>query len=118
MPPLPCFVDLCSSQAILITYWQCASLVVYFTVLGGSTAQASTALYAIYTSALSGSLRTILSIISVSMVPQSSPASNYSYVTSTVAYPYRYPYRLPVLVPYSYAACVPVQNLLPVFQKQ
>jgi len=96
-------VPLHHPQAILITYWQCASIIVYFTVLGGSVSQATIALNTIYLSMLSGALQTSLGVVSVSLGVVTSPAANLSYTTVTVNYPYSYPYVLPYLAPYSYA---------------
>jgi hypothetical protein len=89
------------SEAILVTYWQCASIIVYLTVLGGSVGQASIALNTIYVSMVSGVLRSALGVVSVSIGIVTSPAANLSYTTVTVNYPYSYPYVLPYLVPYS-----------------
>ena len=57
------FLFLLFSQSIVITYWQCASLVVYLTVMGSSTAAATTGLLAIQLAAQSGSLGYVLSVV-------------------------------------------------------
>ena len=104
-PPFPV-------QAILVTSWQCGSIAVFFTILGGTVAQANVALNTVYISMLSGSLNTALQVVSVTVGVLASPRVNISY--STIPYAYSYPYVLPYLVPYSYAAsCLPSTAILP-----
>lgn len=86
-------------QAILITYWQCSSIVAIFTVLGATPAYASNALMLVYNAMLTGQLATLLGITAVSLTQLPFPTA--FTVTSTYAASYYTAIPYPILVSYA-----------------
>jgi hypothetical protein len=99
-----------SPAAIMITYWQCSSIVVIFTVLGATSAQATSVLNLIYASMLGGPLRSLLAVTSVAFNPAPFPTA--VTVTSTYARPYYPMIPYPIVVSSSNPALFALLSLL------
>jgi hypothetical protein len=99
-----------SPAAILITYWQCSSIVAIFTVLGATEAQATAVLMMIYSSMQTGQLRILLAVTAVSLNPAPFPTA--VTITSTYAKPYYPMIPYPILVSSSNPALFALLSLL------
>ena len=102
--------SLCLSQALLITYWQCSSIVAIFTVLGANSVQATAVLNLIFASMSAGQLRGLLAITAVLRNPAPFPLA--ITVTSTYARPYYHMNPHHILVSYAPSSPLPFLDSL------